>query len=477
MSKRRGQKNQKQRKQMKRPKNAGKIFAVNKDNSRKLVLCSSAVNKTAIRRETIDGAEHIIVGSYTLPDNVVMNGGLYPADEIEKSYMGLERTLAPIEHPKKDGNFVSANDPYSIHNFHAGAYNANVRREGNRIYVEKVINVQEAMKSDRGKRLLDRINEIETNDKARPIHTSTGLFLEVEKLDAVMTNDAGQKYSWIAKNMTFDHDAILLDTIGAATPEEGVGMAINAAGDKIEVERVEVIVKPVQKEEKQTSVSGIQEQLETLIKPMISHEWLITVDMVEDQYIFETDKGYHQVQFRVSDGTAVIVGIPIRSERTVTYSPKVNEKEGDAMKELILAALAEAGITVNSDISDADLMAEYQKLLANQSQGDDESGAASDDVATVVANAVSAALEPVTSELASLKSEIQANADNEKQQYVDLVANSEKYPAIDAETAKLLPLEKLKEMAGNCGAGYGLPLHGNQGSGDSSEFEESEMPK
>ena len=149
-----------------------------------MIQCAATVNRDAIRRETIDGVEHIVVTSMTLPGNIVMNGGLYPADEIDSSFHTLERTLAPVEHPQDgNGNFVSANDPQAIHNFHAGAFNANVVKDGNRIKIDKFINVQEAKKTERGKRLLDRINEIETNDNPRPIHTSTGVFLEVEVLD------------------------------------------------------------------------------------------------------------------------------------------------------------------------------------------------------------------------------------------------------------------------------------------------------
>lgn len=444
---------------------------------KKLVLCSSEVNKDAIRREVIDGAEHIIVGSYTLPDNVVMNGGLYPAEEIEKSYKQLERTLAPVEHPKKEGNFVSANDPYAIHNFHAGAYNANVKREGNRIYLEKMINVQEAQKTDRGKRLLDRIKEIENNAKARPIHTSTGLFLEIEPTEGVQTNEQGQEYNWVARNMIFDHDAILLDTIGAATPDDGVGMAINELGDKVSVEKVDITVKPAESSAPQTSAQSVKEQLEAQLESLVTQSWLSIVDLIDDQCIFQTEKGYFQVQYRVDDGTATIVGIPIRTERHVTYSPKVNKDEGDAMKELMLKALADAGITVNSEISDEELMAKYKEALqVNDSSNSDDDGATGDDIATIVANSVSAAIKPLQEEMSGLKAQINADAVREVEQLAKLVANSEKYPGMDEETCKTLPVAKLREMAANCGKGYGLPLNGNQDSG-SDGYQETDIPE
>ena len=133
-----------------------------------LIQCATLVARNAVSRRTIDGVEHIVISSMTLPNDIVMNGGLYPAEEITKSFESLERTLAPVEHPTDaQGNFISATDPAAIHNFYAGAFNENVRQVDGRVAVDKVINVQEAKKTDRGKRLLDRVEEIENNPNAR----------------------------------------------------------------------------------------------------------------------------------------------------------------------------------------------------------------------------------------------------------------------------------------------------------------------
>lgn len=174
-----------------------------------------AVNAASIRREQHNGREHIVVPSFTLPDEVVMNGGLYPHDEIEKSYAGLEGTLAPLGHPQVDGTYVSARQPEAINAYHIGAWNRNVKRVGSRISVEKMIDVEFAKNTEGGRKLLEAIS------KGEPIHTSTGIFLERE-----MTPNA-DGHEWIARNLAFDHDAILIGEAGAATPEDGVGMMVN----------------------------------------------------------------------------------------------------------------------------------------------------------------------------------------------------------------------------------------------------------
>lgn len=174
-----------------------------------------AVNAASIRREQHNGREHIVIPSFTLPDEVIMNGGLYPHDEIEKSYASLEGTLAPLGHPQVDGDYVSARQPEAINSYHIGAWNRNVKRVGNRISVEKWLDVEYAKNTKGGLEVLAAI------DKGDPIHTSTGILLERE-----MTPNA-EGYGWIARNMTFDHDAILVNETGAATPEDGVGMMVN----------------------------------------------------------------------------------------------------------------------------------------------------------------------------------------------------------------------------------------------------------
>lgn len=180
-------------------------------------------NSADIRREKRNGRDVIIVPSATLPDDVVMNDILYPAGEIAKSFKSLERTPAPLGHPTVNGSFVSARDPEGINLSWIGAWNENVRQEGGRVLLDKVIDVEIANQSSGGKRVLAAI------EAADPIHTSTGLL-------AIMDAANGDvPYKFTARDIEFDHDAILLDEPGAATPEQGVGMMVNAAGNEIQV--------------------------------------------------------------------------------------------------------------------------------------------------------------------------------------------------------------------------------------------------
>lgn len=183
----------------------------------------SVANVKKARQEQRNGRSVWVVPSATLPDNVVMNGIKYPADEISKSFISLNRTPAPLGHPLVNGRFISASDPEGINLGYIGAWNENARREGGRVLLDKIVDIEVANRSEGGKAVLEAINA------GQPVHTSTGLFCNLE-----VSNDGDSEY--IARNIEFDHDAILLNEQGAATPEQGVGMFVNSAGVAEEIE-------------------------------------------------------------------------------------------------------------------------------------------------------------------------------------------------------------------------------------------------
>lgn len=187
----------------------------------------ATVNSEMIRREQRDGRDVIVVKSATLPDNIIMNGIMYPAEEIEAGYKSLEGSPAPLGHPTFNSMFVSARSPLGLNIGYFGAFNANVQRQNGRVLLEKVIDIERANESKMGRRVLAAL------EQGRPIHTSTGLHMNLRECT---TSDLCELEGF---GMEFDHDAILLDEDGAATPDQGVGMLVNSAtsadGTKITV--------------------------------------------------------------------------------------------------------------------------------------------------------------------------------------------------------------------------------------------------
>lgn len=198
------------------------------------------VETSRIRVERDDaGDEIIILAGYTMPDDIVMNRIMYPREEIEASYRGLEGIPAPIGHPHdSEGNYVSASSEIGVNRFQHGAFVGRAERHQNRIYVETRLNKRKAAETEQGKRLLRIVQDLMDGLTNEPLHTSTGVYLNAQKLPQPRVCDRGKEYDSIARGLVFDHNAILLDEDGAATPLDGVGMLVNKDKGNMQVMRV-----------------------------------------------------------------------------------------------------------------------------------------------------------------------------------------------------------------------------------------------
>lgn len=266
-----------------------------------------SVNHAAIRYETHNGREHMVIPSFTLPDGVVMNGGMYPHDEIEKSYKSLEGTLAPLSHPQVDGEYVSANKAEAINAHHIGAWNRNVKRVGNRVSVEKWVDLEFAKTTEGGRKLIEAVN------KGDPIHTSTGILLDRE-----MTPNA-DGYSWIARDMIFDHDAVLIGETGAATPADGVGMMVN----KTLV--INSVVPTVNDDEALSHSYG--DKL-SLLSAAVSERfgspdaYAYVEDFDDEGLVFTTPQGQYRISYHMEDGNTILTGEQKEVTRKTEYIVK-----------------------------------------------------------------------------------------------------------------------------------------------------------
>lgn len=280
-----------------------RVFQVNHASGAEPIRVNlrTIVNNADIRTVQEDGREYLVIPSYTLPDNVVMNGGLYPKAEIDASYLSLEDTPAPVGHPMAGGKYISAFHPKATNAYYAGAYNRNVRREGNRVYLEKWVDTEFAKNSIRGRELLDAVAA------KQPIHTSTGIMLEREPA----TN--GDGYDWIARNMKFDHDAILINEIGAATPEQGVGLMVNVA-DAVPASDSAL---------KGLTYSDKREQLCEALSEVFAagDQWLYVEDFTDTSVVYCVGDDYFSIDYTMgADGKVSLVGQPQEVDRKTTFT-------------------------------------------------------------------------------------------------------------------------------------------------------------
>lgn len=348
-------------------------------------------NVKAARKEKRNGRDVVIVPSATLPDDIVMNGIKYPSDEIAKSFAGLERTPAPLGHPTINGKFVSARDPEGINMGWIGAWNENLRRENGRVFLDKVIDVEMANRSEGGKRVLDAI------EKGEPVHTSTGLFAILEAANGDVD------YKHIAREIEFDHDAILLDENGAATPEQGVGMMVNAKG---ETEEIEVINSALDDADR-----DLDWAVDSLARALERRQKASVLDRMKAALLemFGTER-----------------------------EPSTNRKEDDM------------------PVSD-----EQFKSLSDEVKTLSESMGK---IGETIGNAVAAAVKPLVDAQNELTANQKAKDDAEK---AELEAKVVKANILDEETAKATPLNTLRALAKKAEPGKAAPLNSAfKGAGD-----------
>ena len=206
----------------------------------KSVNVLSVVNsKSKISTQIIDGKEHIVINDVVpIVDDIVMNGIFYPADEINKSYMTLNDNLMPLDHPRINNEHVSALNPQAINNFYIGAWGRNVRKSNDRVLMDAYIDRKFAESTEKGRMLVNRLDDMMNGKNTAPIHVSTGLTYTPDNQSG---SSKGKRYTAIARNMKFDHVAILPDKQGAATPDDGVGIFVNSDGEKSPIENVSLI--------------------------------------------------------------------------------------------------------------------------------------------------------------------------------------------------------------------------------------------
>ncbi|KQP02466.1 hypothetical protein [Pseudorhodoferax sp. Leaf265] len=400
----------------------------------KRVHILSAVNAANVSKE---GSIYTIRDVCGAVDDIVMNRRLYPADQLAAGALTLEGKPAPAGHPKNAaGQHISALNGEALANAWIGSYVRNARHAAGRTLVDVVVNEAQARAHPDGAKLIERLDAAIAGTNSEPIHVSTGLMLDEIKANG---ESHGKAYDTIATNLRYDHLAILLNEQGAGTPQEGVGMFLNSAGQPEEVETVTVNAGPEDK--RHAGLMG-------LIRKLITNGGDVSFDQIVDgirlllpkdayprevfqRYVvwadYSTDKLFRQDYAVGSDGSVAFISDPVEVTRKVEYEPVTNTQKDDPVKEQILAALNAAGIHT-AGLDDPQLLTAYNSLVAKPHQD---------------------ALTATNSKLAALELAANATKDAELTALAtELAANTSLKP----EDFKAMGLERCKELKANAKA-------------------------
>ncbi|EPB9485542.1 DUF2213 domain-containing protein [Citrobacter farmeri] len=447
---------------------------------------SLAINASNISTTTINGQEHYVIrGVVPIVDDIVMNGGLYPAEEINKSFKTMERKLMPIGHPMVNGKYVPSTDPEALNTYYAGAWAQNVSKANDKVVMDVYVNKAMADTKPDGKRLIQRLDDMMSGENIDPIHVSTGLLLNKEQRAG---ESKGKKHSWVAHNLDFEHTAILLDEPGAGTPDEGVGMFVNEDGLEGEVETASLIdaansmkdgwwnkVKFFLSNSSEMSFDDIYQALRMSIK-QADKKWRYVVSVWPDHFVYEEDgdnakpKLFDQ-KYLISDKVVTLVGDPVEVVRKPTeYEVKTNG-ETNPMKEKMIAALNTAGVKTEGLTDDQVWDAYNQQMQKKEGGGDHGQAQINSDAITA---AVNLALKPLTDEISTLKTQLQANAESELKTKRDAV--KAKFSFMTEAAVNSLSGDALNDLYSQCQTSTGLnPAF--QGNGAQSEILNMEAPE
>lgn len=382
-----------------------------------LVNISTLVANSEIRTEVVEGVEFTVLPSKTLPPEIVMNGILYPADEVEATINTLDGSPVTMSHPVIAGKFADAYLPLAQAKFGIlGAHNKVRGKAADGSWlIDKYIPTEQLANSANGKKLAEAIKS------KQPIHTSTGVYLT--KIPETGTNAAGQDYKSRAKIDKFNHDAILLNEVGAATPEQGVGIFVNAKGESEETEVMYVNLSSG--DDFSMSSNGMRMKLQEAAQKQFADddEWLYVEDFNETKAIICQKQKQFAVEYKMVGDEIEFVGELKKVESAGFKFTEVIGRIVDKMISVVKSEPSDESQTVNSNREGNEVdEAKVNEMIANALAAQEAKSAEA--IGKAIADSVAAAL----------AANAQTQAEAEKAQLVEQVVN-----------AKLLPEDAAKE--------------------------------
>lgn len=171
-----------------------------------------------IRRDTLNGVEHIVVPVIMMVEGVHSGSHgpiLHMAEDLGRYPESWDGMPVTIGHPKVDGQYVSANSPSVLHDWAVG-----------RIFNTQIVDSTLKAEAWLNEEDLERISEVtlERIKNGETIEVSIGIFSDEEMTSGIWNNE---RYTAIARNYRPNHLALLPDEVGACSISDGCGIRVN----------------------------------------------------------------------------------------------------------------------------------------------------------------------------------------------------------------------------------------------------------
>lgn len=424
------------------------------------LLANNSVVSSAERRE-LDGVDHLVVHVVALKEGV-LNGIFYHADEISTFPEAWNGVPVPVNHPTNSNGNISANSVDVEETVNIGKfYNVQFNKKKKSLEGEIWINI------DKAERLgfSDLVTHLEAGGT---MEVSTGLFSNAIE-GAGEYN--GISYSHSASGIRPDHLALLPDTEGACSMEDGCGVRTNdkcTCTGKKKGECNKKCVKPVANEDNflkrmmkklfnnDKSHSDIRSMLRAKMFDTYGEDpYPYILDVYDTYFIFEVGNDLFKQSYAVDDNKneATLIGDRVEVKVETTYSPittnKQNMKTPVERTALIATIVANAANMTDDQKNGLSALPDemLDSLVANSQK---PSGAGQEAAPATSAPTTNGLAEDDRQLLQKLKA-------NEATRVVGLRANvTSHYGHLSKEAVDAMPVEAVEALAGAIPAQAGV---------------------
>ena len=280
-----------------------------------LFIRNTMIAKT--RKDTLDGKDYLVVPCVMIVEGV-HNGSqgalFYSKEELSKFTCCWNMKPALLRHPDSENSGTTVD---ILRNQGMGLL-LNTEFVDGKLKTEVWIDVEKADQLD--SRIVERI---ENNEK---IEVSTGLFTELDQKPGVWNEE-----DFVSSTLNYrpDHLAILLDSTGACSIDDGAGMLQNKKGSTLN----------------ELSHRRIHDELNRLVRENLTdQQWAWAMDVYEKFFIYEIDDKFYQQDYTISsDDDVSLSGEAVQVKREVEYKPITQNQEVHVKRDEVIAALIANG--------------------------------------------------------------------------------------------------------------------------------------
>ncbi len=268
-------------------------------------------NKNALRRETLNGREHLVVPTAMITEGVHAGsqGAIYYSkDQLSRSAHAWNHKPLVVYHPEINGQALSACDPTVLNTRSVGVI-LNTKFD-DKLRCESWIDIERANKVD--KRIVERV------DNCEMMECSTGLLINSPTKQE--GEFGGKPYKLVANELIPDHLALLPDKIGACSIADGAGLfQLNEANTYIQ-QLVRHLTSKGVIVGNELSHTAVYSALASVVRKSNGDNWDGYIEDVFDTYfVYSMGGKLYRLSYLESDNTVTVVGTPEEVAKVTEY--------------------------------------------------------------------------------------------------------------------------------------------------------------